>query len=111
KLVLAYGTVSQLGFLIMVNGLGTEDAALAGLTMLLAHGLFKAALFMVVGIIDHQSGTRDLRKLSGLARTQRPLFIVALISTASMAGLPPLFGFVAKEVVFESFFSYAEATG
>nr|WP_232301715.1 Na+/H+ antiporter subunit A [Nesterenkonia jeotgali] len=110
KLVLAYGTVSQLGFLIMINGLGTEDAALAGLAMLLAHGLFKAALFMVVGIIDHQSGTRDLRRLSGLARTQRPLFIVALISTASMAGLPPLFGFVAKEVVFESFFSYAEIT-
>ncbi|MFD1345577.1 Na+/H+ antiporter subunit A [Nesterenkonia halotolerans] len=110
KLILAYGTVSQLGFLIMINGLGTEDAALAGLAMLLAHGLFKAALFMVVGIIDHQSGTRDLRKLSGLGRTQRPLFIVALISTASMAGLPPLFGFVAKEVVFESFFSYAEAT-
>ncbi|MGJ9372679.1 Na+/H+ antiporter subunit A [Nesterenkonia sp. CF4.4] len=111
KLVLAYGTVSQLGFLIMINGLGTEDAALAGLAMLLAHGLFKAALFMVVGIIDHQSGTRDLRRLSGLARTQRPLFIVALISTASMAGLPPLFGFVGKEVVFESFFRYAEATG
>jgi len=111
KLVLAYGTVSQLGFLIMINGLGTEDAALAGMAMLLAHGLFKAALFMVVGIIDHQSGTRDLRKLSGLARTQRPLFIVALIATASMAGIPPLFGFVAKEVVLESFYSYAEVSG
>lgn len=111
KLVLAYGTVSQLGFLVMINGLGTEDAALAGLSMLLAHGLFKAALFMVVGIIDHESGTRDLRVLSGLGRTQRPLFWVALISTASMAGLPPLFGFVAKEVVLESFYSYAEISG
>ncbi len=111
KLVLAYGTVSQLGFLIMVNGLGTQDAALAGLAMLLAHGLFKASLFMVVGIIDHESGTRDLRVLSGLVRHQKPLFWVALISTASMAGLPPLFGFVAKEVVLESFYAYAEVTG
>lgn len=111
KLVLAYGTVSQLGFLVMINGLGTEDAALAGIAMLMAHGLFKAALFMVVGIIDHESGTRDLRVLSGLARTQRPLFWVALVSAASMAGLPPLFGFVAKEVVLESFYAYAEVSG
>ncbi|WP_310538150.1 Na+/H+ antiporter subunit A [Nesterenkonia flava] len=107
KLVLAYGTVSQLGFLIMVNGLGTEDAALAGIAMLLAHGLFKAALFMVVGIIDHKTGTRDLRVLSGVGRTQKPLLIVTVVAAASMAGLPPLFGFVAKEVVFESFYSYA----
>ncbi|NDK31464.1 Na+/H+ antiporter subunit A [Nesterenkonia haasae] len=111
KLVLAYGTVSQLGFLIMVNGLGTQDAALAGIAMLLAHGLFKAALFMVVGIVDHKTGTRDLRGLSGIGAAQRPLFIVSLIATASMAGLPPLFGFVAKEVVFESFYGYAELNG
>lgn len=111
KLVLAYGTVSQLGFLIMVNGLGTEDAALAGIAMLLAHGLFKAALFMVVGIIDHKTGTRDLRVLSGIGRSQRPLLIISIVSAASMAGLPPLFGFVAKEVVFTSFYGYAEVNG
>ncbi|WP_120003545.1 Na+/H+ antiporter subunit A [Nesterenkonia muleiensis] len=111
KLVLAYGTVSQLGFLIMVNGLGTEDAALAGIAMLLAHGLFKAALFMVVGIIDHKTGTRDLRKLSGVGKSQRPLLIISVVAAASMAGLPPLFGFVAKEVVFESFYGYAEVNG
>ncbi|WP_150460967.1 Na+/H+ antiporter subunit A [Nesterenkonia ebinurensis] len=111
KLVLAYGTVSQLGFLIMVNGLGTQDAALAGIAMLLAHGLFKAALFMVVGIIDHKTGTRDLRTLSGIGRTQKPLLIISLVAAASMAGLPPLFGFVAKEVVFESFYGYAEING
>ena len=68
KLILAYGTVSQLGFLTMVVGLGTPDAALAGLALLLAHGLFKATLFLVVGIIDHQAGTRDIRKLSGVYR-------------------------------------------
>jgi multicomponent Na+:H+ antiporter subunit A len=111
KQVLAYGTVSQLGFLIMVNGLGTEDAALAGIAMLLAHGLFKAALFMVVGIIDHKTGTRDLRVLSGIGAAQRPLLIVSIIAVASMAGLPPLFGFVAKEVVLESFYGYAEING
>ena len=111
KLILAYGTVSQLGFLMMVNGLGTEDAALAGLAMLLAHGLFKAALFMVVGIIDHNTGTRDLRVLSGIGAAQRPLLIISAVAVASMAGLPPLFGFVAKEVVFESFYGYAEVNG
>ena len=111
KLVLAYGTVSQLGFLIMINGLGTEDAALAGAAMLLAHGLFKAALFMVVGIVDKETGSRDLRTLSGIGASQRPLLIVSVITAASMAGLPPLFGFVAKEVVFESFYGYAEVNG
>lgn len=103
KLVLAYGTVSQLGFLTMVVGLGRPDAALAGLALLLAHGLFKASLFLVVGIIDHQSGTRDIRKLSGVYKSSRALAIVAGIAAASMAGLPPLAGFVAKESVFEAF--------
>ena len=68
KLLLAYGTVSQLGFLVLVVGFGTRDAALAGVALLLAHALFKAALFLVVGIIDHAAGTRDWRKLSGLGR-------------------------------------------
>nr|WP_309109464.1 Na+/H+ antiporter subunit A [Zhihengliuella sp.] len=99
KLILAYGTVSQLGFLILVGSLGTPNAALAALAMTLAHGFFKAALFLVVGIIDHQAGTRDVRELSGLGRRAPKLFVVALVSAASMAGLPPLYGFVAKESV------------
>lgn len=107
KLILAYGTVSQLGFLTMVVGLGTPDAALAGLAMLLAHGLFKATLFLVVGIIDHQSGTRDVRKLSGVFRSSRALGIVASIGAASMAGVPLLAGFVAKESVLEAFVHHA----
>ncbi|MFF2841536.1 Na+/H+ antiporter subunit A [Paenarthrobacter sp. NPDC057981] len=106
KLILAYGTVSQLGFLTMVVGLGRPDAALAGLGLLLAHGLFKATLFLVVGIIDHQSGTRDIRKLSGVFRSSRALGVVAAIAAASMAGVPPLAGFVAKESVFEAFVHY-----
>lgn len=106
KLILAYGTVSQLGFLSMVVGLGRPDAALAGLALLLAHGLFKASLFLVVGIIDHQSGTRDIRKLSGVYKSSRALAIVAGIAAASMAGIPPLAGFVAKESVFGAFVHY-----
>jgi multicomponent Na+:H+ antiporter subunit A len=111
KLILAYGTVSQLGFLVMVVGLGQPDAALAGLALLLAHGLFKATLFLVVGIIDHQAGTRDINKLSGVFRASRALGIVAAVAAASMAGIPPLAGFVAKESVFAAFVRYAATTG
>jgi multicomponent Na+:H+ antiporter subunit A len=68
--------------------------------MLLAHALFKATLFMVVGIVDHQTGSRDLRELSGLRRSAPLLAGTALLAGASMAGLPPLAGFVAKESVF-----------
>ncbi|MGO4385059.1 Na+/H+ antiporter subunit A [Specibacter sp. RAF43] len=103
KLILAYGTVSQLGFLMVVVGLGSQEAAMAGMALMLAHGLFKASLFLVVGIIDHQSGTRDIRELSGVFRSAPRLGVVALIGAASMAGLPVLAGFVAKESVFAAF--------
>lgn len=103
KLLVAYGTVSQLGFLTAIFGVGTQAAALAGLALLLAHGLFKACLFLVVGIIDHGTGTRDLRQLSGLGRRMPVLFWVSVLAAASMAGLPPLAGYVAKESVFEAF--------
>ncbi len=97
KLVLAFGTVSQLGFLILLVGVGSPDAALAGMAMVVAHALFKACLFMVVGIIDHGAGTRDLRQLSGLGRRAPVLLTVASLAALSMAGLPPLLGFVGKE--------------
>lgn len=103
KLLLAYGTVSQLGFLVMVTGFGTRDAALAGVALLLAHALFKAALFLVVGIIDHAAGTRDWRKLSHLGRRMPVVATIGFLAAASMAGVPPLLGFVAKEAVFTSF--------
>jgi multicomponent Na+:H+ antiporter subunit A len=109
KLLLAYGTVSQLGFLVLVTGFGTRDAALAGVTLLLAHAMFKAALFLVVGIVDHAAGTRDWRKLSGLGRRMPVLATVAILAAASMAGLPPLIGFVAKEAVFGAFLESASA--
>src|SRR5690625_7727908 len=80
KLILAYGTVSQLGFLMIANGLGTASGAIAGLTMLLAHSLFKAPLFMVVGAIDKSTGTRDLHKLSGLRKSHPALFWIAAVA-------------------------------
>ena len=100
KLLLAYGTVSQLGFLSAVAGVATHDALLAGLAMLIAHAVFKAPLFMVVGIIDKKFGTRDLRVLSGVAKVAPVVTVIGVVSAASMAAVPPLFGFVAKEALF-----------
>jgi multicomponent Na+:H+ antiporter subunit A len=107
KLLLAYGTVSQLGFLLVIASVGTRAAALAGLAMLIAHALFKAALFLVVGIVDRGTGTRDLRKLSGIGRSAPVLAGAALLAGASMAGLPPLTGFVAKESVYGALIAVA----
>ena len=102
KLVLAYGTVSQLGFITSVVAVGSREAMLAGLALTFAHSLFKATLFMIVGAIDHTTSTRDLRELSGLGRKQPFVTALAMISALSMAGMPPLFGFVAKESVLEA---------
>ena len=87
KLILAYGTVSQLGFITSIMAVGSREAMQAGLALTFAHSLFKAALFMVVGAIDHCSGTRDITKLSGLGRKEPFLFGIAIISGFSMACL------------------------
>jgi multicomponent Na+:H+ antiporter subunit A len=100
KLMLAYGTVSQLGFMMVLFGAGTSASALAGWTLLVAHALFKAALFMIVGILDHQTGTRDLRRLPALGPTWRWVAAAAAVSAASMAGVPLTAGFIAKEADF-----------
>ncbi|MGR2752749.1 Na+/H+ antiporter subunit A [Agromyces arachidis] len=102
KLLLAYGTVSQLGFLVLVASIGTRDGQLAAGALLLAHALFKATLFLTVGIVDHAAGTRDVRELSGLGRRMPWVAAIAITAAASMAGLPPLLGFVAKETVFHA---------
>ncbi|WP_182346605.1 Na+/H+ antiporter subunit A [Tomitella gaofuii] len=102
KLVLAFGTVSQLGFMVTLVGVGTRDAALAGMAVVVAHAFFKSTLFMVVGAIDHATGTRDMRKLAGLGRAHPGLAIMAIAATASMAGAPPFIGFVGKEAAFEA---------
>ena len=103
KLVLAYGTVSQLGLMTAVLGTGIPKLAFAGAALIVAHALYKAALFLVVGAVDHQVHNRDIRYLSGLARRMPVLFWVALVATASSMGVPPLFGFIAKEAALEGF--------
>lgn len=102
KLLLAYGTVSQLGFMVLLVGMGTKAGALAGLGMVVAHALFKSTLFMIVGIIDHSAGTRDLTQLSGLGRRAPMLATLGGLAALSMAGMPPLIGFITKEAAFES---------
>ncbi|MDR3662570.1 MAG: Na+/H+ antiporter subunit A [Mycobacterium sp.] len=102
KLILAFGTVSQLGLITVLVGAGGGDLMLGGLAMLCAHAMFKAALFMVVGIIDHTTGTRDIRKLAWLGHRSPALLGIAVAAAASMAGLPPFLGFVAKEADFET---------
>ncbi len=102
KLLLAYGTVSQLGLLIVLVGQGSRDVALAGLGLLVAHALYKSSLFLVVGIIDKSTGTRDLRVLSGIGRARPRLAAIAALAAASMAGVPLFAGFGAKEIAFDA---------
>ena len=103
KLLLAFGTISQLGFMVVLFGVGLEAATLAGCAVILAHALFKATLFMVVGIVDHGTGTRDIRRLPDLGEGWRTTKLVAVVAAASMAGVPLTFGFVAKELGLQSF--------
>jgi multicomponent Na+:H+ antiporter subunit A len=97
KLLLAHSTVSQLGLLTILFGVGWGPATYAGVAHLLAHAVFKVGLFLGVGVIDHQIGTRDIRRFGGL-RKRMPITVAALVAGAlSMAGMIPLFGFATKE--------------
>src|SRR5690625_4609516 len=102
KKVLAYSTVMALGTLTMLIGIGTDHAMIAFASFLLAHSLYKGALFMVAGILDHSTGTKDLTLMGGLRRAMPLTVIAASVAGLSLAGLPPLFGFVAKEALFEA---------
>ena len=102
KLILAWGTVSQLGLMVALLSVGSAKATFAAISILVAHAVFKAALFMVVGEVDVRTGTRDVRELSGLWRSMPVAFAVAAVSGASMAGVPPLLGFPAKEAAIEA---------
>ena len=102
KLVLAWSTVSQLGLLVTLLSLGTAKGVFAAISLLFAHALFKAALFIVVGEIDVRTGTRKLTELGGLGSTMPVAAVVAVAAGASMAGVPPLLGFAAKEAAIEA---------
>lgn len=99
KAILACTTICQLGILIMMIGQDMEISFKALVIGILAHALYKSALFLVAGIVDHETGTRDILRLGGLRRTMPVTFMIATLAVLSMAGLPPLFGFLAKETL------------
>ena len=101
KALLAYSTVSQLGLITLLFGIGTPQAAQVALFHILNHATFKAALFMTAGIIDHETGTRHLPALGGLRRAMPITFAIAALAALSMAGLPPLNGFLSKEMMLD----------
>jgi multicomponent Na+:H+ antiporter subunit A len=102
KGVLAYSTIAVLGVLTFLIGLGTKEALIAATTFIIAHALYKATLFLVTGIIDHQAGSRNLTRLSGLRKVLFPVFIAGLLAALSSAGLPLSFGFIGKDLIYEA---------
>ncbi|WP_333817164.1 hydrogen gas-evolving membrane-bound hydrogenase subunit E, partial [Tabrizicola sp.] len=99
KAVLAWSTVSHLGLITMLLGFGTPEAAAVAIFHIVNHAIFKAALFMTAGIVDHATHTRDLRRLGGLRRLMPITFAITTIAALSMAGIPPLNGFLSKEMM------------
>jgi len=100
KGLLAYSTISHLGLITMLFGLSKPMAVVAGVFHILNHATFKASLFMAAGIIDHETGTRDMRKLGGLRRLMPFTSALAIIASLAMAGIPLLNGFLSKEMLF-----------
>ena len=100
KGLLAYSTISHLGLITLLFGMGTDLAAVAGVFHIINHATFKASLFMAAGIIDHESGSRDMRKLNGLWQFMPITATLAMVAAAAMAGVPLLNGFLSKEMFF-----------
>jgi multicomponent K+:H+ antiporter subunit A len=101
KALLAYSTVSHLGFVTMLLGFGTPFAAVVAVFHIINHATFKAALFLTAGIIDHEAGTRDIKRLGGLRHLMPVTFAIGTLAALSMAGLPFLNGFLSKEMMLE----------
>ncbi|MDP1574000.1 MAG: proton-conducting transporter membrane subunit [Coxiellaceae bacterium] len=102
KLILAYSTITALGSLVFLLGSHNDNTIKAAVAFLISHALYKATLFMVVGDIQHQTGTRLITEVRGLRKSMPLTFMAALIAGSSMAGLPPLLGFYVKELVYEA---------
>ena len=102
KGILAYSTISALGILVFLIGLGTEEAFLAAAVFIIVHALYKATLFLVTGIIDHQTHTRDVTRLAGLNKIMLPVGIAGILAAISSAGIPPTIGFIGKELTYEA---------
>jgi len=102
KSILAYTTISALGILVFLLGVGTREAIIAAAVFILVHALYKATLFLVTGIIDHETGTRDITKLAGLRKVLMPVAIAGILAALSSAGLPGTFGFIGKDLIYEA---------
>jgi len=102
KSILAYSTVSALGVLVFLIGLGTDEAMLAALVFVLVHALYKATLFLMTGIIDHAAHTRSVSQLSGLRKVMLPVAVAGFLAALSNAGIPPSFGFIGKDLIYEA---------
>src|SRR5690606_34527338 len=102
KGILAYSTISALGILTFLIGLGTKEALIAACTFIIAHALYKATLFLTTGIIDHETGTRDITILSGLRKVLFPVFIAGGLAALSSGGMPLFLGFIGKDLIYEA---------
>ena len=102
KRLLAYSTVNGLGTMVFLTGIGTPYAVQAAIVFLLGHALYKGSLFMTAGAVDHATGSRDVYELGGLYRQIPLIATAASLACLSMAGLPPLLGFVSKELIYEA---------
>jgi multicomponent Na+:H+ antiporter subunit A len=111
KRILAYSTVSTLGALVLLLGLDTTLSVKAAMLFLLVHALYKGALFLVVGAVDHETGTRDVTRLGGLVRAMPVTALAAGLAALSMAGLPPMLGFINKELLYEAKLQAPRAAG
>ena len=102
KMVLAYTTLMALGALTLFIGAGSAAAIKAAMTFLVVHSLYKAALFLMIGIVDHETGTRDANILRGLGRKMPLTFLGGALAAISMAGIPPFVGFIGKEFLYKA---------
>ncbi|EKB47857.1 putative monovalent cation/H+ antiporter subunit A [Cecembia lonarensis] len=109
KSILAFSTISALGILVFLIGLGTEEALLGAGLFILTHALYKAALFLITGIIDHETGSRDVSRIAGLQHKMMPVAVAGYIAALSSAGVPFFLGFLSKEVMYEAVFHLPQA--
>ena len=102
KSILAYTTVSSLGVMVFLTGIGTNEAILAVVAFIITHALYKASLFLITGIIDHETGTRDINRLAGLRKVLMPVAVAGLLAAIISGGVPPTLGFISKDLTYEA---------
>lgn len=102
KGILAYSTICALGIMTFLTGIGSYEALIAALVFIIVHALYKASLFLITGIIDHETGTRDITKLSGLRKGLMPVAVAGFLAAFISGGIIPSLGFVGKDLIYES---------